>query len=152
MVSDDELAAVLGHELSHVLAEHAREMINVSYIRRLLGIALLPMLVGAYFAPRLLLTATTSWVSAGLISMRLSRGREDEADYIGMLLMAEAGFDPRARKDSWQKLVNFKNSVGMGLWQPPNILSTHPSVIIKPLFVLGMPADTFSVHLKDQEK
>lgn len=131
MVSDDELAAVLGHELSHVLAEHTREMISISYLRRFLGITLLPMLVGACFAPRLLLTATTSWVSEGLIEMCLSRGREEEADYIGMLLMAEAGFDPHARKVSWQRFVNFKNSSGMSLWQPPNILSTHPSVITK---------------------
>lgn len=132
MVSDDELAAVLSHELSHVLAEHTREMISISDLRTYLAITLLPMLVGACFAPRLLLTATTSWLSAGLIDMCLSRGREVEADYIGMLLMAEAGFDPHARKASWQRFVNFKNSFGMGLWQPPNILSTHPSVIMKP--------------------
>ena len=132
MVSDDELAAVLGHELSHVLAEHAREMICISYLRRLLGLTLLPMLVGACFAPRLLLTATTSWVSVGLFGMYLSRGREEEADYIGMLLMAEAGFDPHARKVSWQKFVDFKDSFGMSLWQPPDILSTHPSVKLNP--------------------
>ena len=109
MSSDDELAAVLSHELSHTLMEHPREALSIAALRRALAVPLLPMLVGGFYARRLFLTAATTYISSGLLAFYLSRRKEEEADYVGMLLMAEAGFDPASRTASWEKMVGWKN-------------------------------------------
>ena len=112
MSNKDELAAVLSHELSHVLMDHPVEAVSIDMLRHALAISLLPMLVGGFFAPRLFLTAATTYFSSGLLALYASRIREQEADYVGMLLMADAGFDPASTVPSWKKIVNFTTRYG----------------------------------------
>ena len=109
MSNKEELAAVLSHELSHILMEHPFEAVSIDMLRNALTVSLLPMLIGGLFAPRLILTAFTTWTSGRLLELYASRLREEEADYVGMLLMADAGFDPASTIPAWENMVNFKN-------------------------------------------
>lgn len=114
--TDDELAAVIGHEIAHALREHARERASeqmavgsvISVGSALLGIGDLGQ-QGAQYA------------YMGLVGLPNSRGHETEADRIGVELAARAGYDPRAAVTLWQKMARIGGS------EPPKFLSTHPS-------------------------
>jgi predicted Zn-dependent protease len=112
-LSDDELAAVMGHEISHALREHARERISKE-----VGANLLISILGAA-------TGTDTRAAAQgyqlLVGLPNSREMETEADRIGIELMARAGYDPRAAVSVWQKMQAAANG------GPPQFLSTHPS-------------------------
>ncbi|MFJ7565902.1 M48 family metallopeptidase [Herminiimonas sp. NPDC097707] len=115
-VTDDELAAVIGHEISHALREHAREraseqMVAGSVIS--IGSALLG--VGS------LGQKGAEYTYMGLVGLPNSRSHETEADRIGVELAARAGYDPRAAITLWQKMGQVGGSA------PPTFLSTHPS-------------------------
>lgn len=125
---DDEPAGILSHELSHELAGHFREGTSLNFLGGSLVIGLLPMFVGVFFAPRLLLTAIPLLASSGFMSLYQSRRREEEADYISTLLMGEVGFDPAAITSFWQNLINFMDSTGNRHRQRPTLLGTHPQV------------------------
>ena len=85
MKSDDELAAVLAHEIAHALAHHARESTSTWVLAS-------PLLV-----PSLLIEFAIPVALLGLAYfVYMTRRQEKEADYIGTLLMASAGFDPSA--------------------------------------------------------
>ncbi|KAL8788607.1 MAG: hypothetical protein Q9195_007202 [Heterodermia aff. obscurata] len=127
MTSEDELAAVLSHEMSHLLADHSRETASILVIQGLMTAPLLAMFLGAFWAPRLLLTALTSIAANTLVLRHQERCMEKEADYMGMLLMAEAGFNPEAVEAVWTKLAAFKDIAGNTTRRRSNILSTHPS-------------------------
>jgi len=115
--TDDELAAVLGHEMGHALREHTREQISQEMgTQTLLGIA------GALFG--LGQTAQSLGAMAANVTIGLPKSRTDEteADRIGVELAARAGYDPRAAVNLWEKMEKLA-----GGSQPPQWLSTHPS-------------------------
>jgi predicted Zn-dependent protease len=118
-LTDDEVAMVMGHEISHALREHARkrmvESTATSAVGKLLGAG-----VSAYFGIDPRLTDTVAGIGAQMISLKFSRGEETEADIVGLDLAARAGFDPRAGITLWQKMG------AAGSRQPLEILSTHP--------------------------
>jgi predicted Zn-dependent protease len=115
-VTDDELAAVIGHEIAHALREHARERASEQMVAggliavgsAILGVGQIAQ-QGAEFA------------YMGLLGLPNSRRHETEADRIGVELAARAGFDPRAAVSLWRKMG--QASAG----GPPKFLSTHPS-------------------------
>ncbi|HEY0847976.1 MAG TPA: M48 family metallopeptidase, partial [Noviherbaspirillum sp.] len=115
-VTDDELAAVMGHEIAHALREHARERASeqmvagsiISVGGALLGLGDLGQ-KGAEFA------------YMGLLGLPNSRRHETEADRVGIELSARAGYDPRAAVTLWQKMGQ------LGGGEPIKFLSTHPS-------------------------
>ena len=115
-VTDDELAAVMGHEIAHALREHGRERMSDS-----LGQSVAATVVGIALGLGSLGQDLTSKVLDVTFSLPNSRTHETEADRIGVELAARAGFDPRAAVTLWQKM----SRVGGG--QPPQFLSTHPS-------------------------
>lgn len=118
--TDDELAAVMGHEIAHALREHARERIArqmSSQAVSTVGSIALEILTGVRLDPELAGTA----VGAALV-LPNSRENEQEADIIGVELMARAGYDPRASLSLWQKMGQASGGGG-----PPEFLSTHPS-------------------------
>ena len=119
--TDDELAAVLGHEIAHALREHGREKMSQSAgINVATGIG--GALLGAYLGVDAKLGQQALGVVGDLAFMRPnSRGMEQEADRIGVELAARAGYDPRAAISLWQKME--KASTG----SVPQWLSTHPS-------------------------
>lgn len=114
--TDDELAAVLGHEMAHALREHSREQISQQMATQV-GLSVLSAVTGVAAAGDLGAALTNV-----MFTLPNSRTHESEADLIGVELAARAGYDPRAAVTLWQKMA----SLGGGS-APPEFLSTHPS-------------------------
>lgn len=115
-LTDDELAAVLGHEISHALREHSREAMSKAYgaeLAKQTAVALLGLgQAGGQLAD--------AAVQYGM-TLPNSRGNENEADLIGLELAARAGYDPNAALTLWDKMARAGNGA------PPEFMSTHPS-------------------------
>ena len=119
--SDDELAAVMGHEIAHALREHGREKAGQSAGVGLAA-AIGGALIGSYYGIDPGLGQKALGTVGDLAFMRPnSRGMETEADRIGVELAARAGYDPRAAITLWEKMGRVSGG------QPPQWLSTHPS-------------------------
>ena len=114
-VTDDELAAVIGHEIAHALLQHGRARMSEAVLKNV-GINLAAM----YFGLGDLGAAALAQAAQLAISLPYSRGHETDADLVGIELAARAGYDPRAAVTLWQKMA----AAGKG--QPPQFLSTHP--------------------------
>ena len=115
--TDDEIAAVMGHEIAHALREHARERMS-----RQMGTQLGVGVLGAIFGVGELGQSIAGNVANVAINLPNSRLHETESDRIGVELAARAGFDPRAAISLWEKMAKVSNG-----GQPPKWLSTHPS-------------------------
>jgi len=116
-LSDDELATVMGHEISHALREHGRERVSRQLGQEAvlsLGAALLGVNSDAA-------VGLANQVATVTFQLPHSREQESEADRLGLELMARAGYNPNAAVSLWQKM----QSTGGG--GPPQFLSTHPS-------------------------
>ena len=115
--NQDQLAAVLAHEIGHVVERHHDERIT-----RQMGasgaVQLLGALAGDYGA---LATQGGSLLAQTGFLLPGSRAQETEADVVGQRLMAEAGFDPAQAVNLWQ------NMIAAGGGRPPEWLSTHPN-------------------------
>ena len=116
----DQLATVLGHEVAHVVAQHANERVSTAYAAQA-GLSLIEVLAGAPGAEQSQLMAMLGLGAQVGILMPFGRDQEREADLLGLDLMADAGFDPRGSLALWQ------NMAAVGGAQPPEFLSTHPS-------------------------
>ena len=116
--TDDELAAVMGHEIAHALREHARERMGRQQATAV-GAAVGSSVLEAFTGIRLGELGDT--FAQAMFVLPNSRENEQEADRIGVELGARAGYDPRAAVSLWQKMA----AAGGG--QPPQWLSTHPS-------------------------
>ncbi len=114
--SDDELAQVMGHEISHALANHTAERMSVAMASSL-GVTIL----GAATDSNELAMAGAVVAAKLAVELPNSRQGESEADEIGIELAARAGYDPRAAVTLWQKMGQ------VGGATPPQFLSTHPS-------------------------
>jgi predicted Zn-dependent protease len=116
--TDDELAALMGHEITHALREHTRERMGrqqATAVGTALGSAALQLFTGVRLGQLGDAFAQVMFVLPN------SREHEQEADRIGVELAARAGYNPRAAVSLWQKMA----AVSSG--QPPQWLSTHPS-------------------------
>ena len=114
--TDDELAQVMGHEISHALANHTAERMSVA-MASMAGVVVAGVLSDK---PGVAMGAATAAATLA-IQRPNSRRSESEADEIGIELAAKAGYDPRAAVTLWQKM---EAAGGSG---PPEFLSTHPS-------------------------
>jgi predicted Zn-dependent protease len=117
---DAGLAAVLGHEVSHAIARHGGERISQQLAVQ-----------GGLMATQLALArrdaGTTQWVAAALgagatvgLLLPWSRQQESEADHLGLIYMARAGYHPQAARDLWVRMAS------QGGARQPEFLSTHP--------------------------
>ncbi|MBA3988329.1 M48 family metallopeptidase [Aliidiomarina maris] len=116
-----QLAAVMGHEIGHVMAEHSNERVSQNLI-------LTGALVGTDLAfsnrsasQRAMIMAAVGVGAQVGYMLPFSRRHESEADEIGMDLMARAGFDPRQAPKLWENMQSLGGGGG------PEFLSTHPS-------------------------
>lgn len=121
--SDNELAAVMGHEIAHAVARHGAERASQSQAAGL-GQAVTQVAVAIATGSSAAGDAAGSGVGAlaqlGFL-LPYSRTHETEADRIGIILAAKAGYDPRAAITFWEKMAA-ANKGG----EPPALLSTHP--------------------------
>lgn len=122
--NEDELASVIAHEIAHVTAKHVHERLSQEMLMNTGGLAA-GVVVAASGAPPL----TTSTVlnaynlSSGIQALAFDRKKEKEADYIGLMYMARAGYDPEAAVRVLEKIEQASASQPA----PPAWLSTHPS-------------------------
>ncbi|MBQ4497431.1 MAG: M48 family metallopeptidase [Spirochaetaceae bacterium] len=115
-LTDGELAAVMGHEISHALKEHSRERASQSALQNL-GVAATAALLGLKETGTQLLGIAAEYT----LGLPFSRKHETEADHVGTELMARAGYDPYEAVNIWKKMEAVSGS------SVPEILSTHPS-------------------------
>lgn len=118
--NQNQLAAVIGHEVGHVMAQHGNERVSTNLAAQT-GLQLGAVMLGGD-SPKKQLALAALGVGAQVgILLPFSRKHESEADYIGLGLMAKAGFDPRESVQLW------RNMTAAGGSKPPEFLSTHPA-------------------------
>ncbi|MEM1406235.1 MAG: M48 family metallopeptidase [Bacteroidota bacterium] len=119
--TEDGVAVVMGHEVAHAIANHSRERMSQSMVTNGLGSAL-----GTAMGSDPTLTQAIFMQSVGIGSqlgmLKFSRTHESEADKIGLIFMAIAGYNPQEAPRFWQRM----NS-NAGGERPPEFLSTHPN-------------------------
>ena len=114
-LTDDEIAAIMGHEIAHALREHGRERISQAVAQ---NVALNVVSATGYGA----IAGAANQVAQYALVLPNSRQNESEADAIGLELAARAGYNPEAAIIVWKKML--KATEGKN---PPEFLSTHPS-------------------------
>ena len=117
--SPSQLAAVIGHEVAHVLANHGNERLTQT-----LGIEAALYLVGLFGEGEMNQQALMQALGLGAelgIALPFSRAHEEEADLMGLMIMAEADFDPRQGVTLWEEMA------ARGGGRPLEFLSTHPA-------------------------
>jgi predicted Zn-dependent protease len=122
-VTQDEtgLAVVMGHEIAHAIAEHGNERTSQGLLANgLLQAGSIAVQSNPGMAYQLALQAAGLGTQLGLLAY--GRKQESEADEIGLIMMAMAGYDPRAAVPFWQRMAAQGNGQ-----EPPEFLSTHPS-------------------------
>lgn len=120
---DAGLATVMGHEVAHAIARHGGERVSQGLLVQV-GLAATQVAL-ANRDPRTIQTVTGllgAGASIGVI-LPFSRAQESEADHLGLIYMAKAGYDPNAAIAFWQRM----EQAAQGRQIPPEFLSTHPS-------------------------
>lgn len=118
---ENGLAVVIGHEVAHALARHGAERVSQEMLKELGAV-----LLAAALRKKSRETVLTALAAYGIVSnigvlLPFSRAHETEADRLGLMLAARAGYDPRAGVEIWRRMQEMH---GGG---PPEFLSTHPS-------------------------
>lgn len=115
------LAVVMGHEIAHAVARHGSERMSNNLAFQVAGMGLETLLNEKSAATRqLVMTAYGVGGQVGVL-LPFSRSHESEADHIGLIYMARAGYDPREAPRFWQRMS------ADGGARPPEWLSTHPN-------------------------
>ena len=119
--SDDELAVVIGHEVAHVAARHGNERLSQNILISGIGLGLFLGTMNQDTSTRVAILGAYGAGSTLGVILPFSRKDEAEADYIGLIYMARAGYNPEAAVTFWQKMKEQKSST------MPEIFSTHPA-------------------------
>lgn len=130
-----QLAAVIGHEVGHVIADHGNARVSTQFATSA-GLELAAVLSGAGASPQKqqLLALLGLGAQVGIL-LPYGRAQETESDVLGLEYMARAGFDPRESIELWRRMGQ------KGSGQPPEFLSTHPSH--------GTRIETLREHMPD---
>jgi len=116
------LAVVMGHEIAHAVANHGNERMSQGLMVQMGGVALSKALEEKPEETRnLFLTSFGLGAQVGVL-LPYSRLHENEADHLGLIFMAMAGYDPRSAVDFWERMASQKGGAST-----PEFLSTHPS-------------------------
>ena len=113
---ENGLAAVLGHEIAHNVAHHTSEKISQGFVTMLFA-----------FAASFLLDVSGGLgqdIASLFLTMPNSRTMEQEADHIGLLMMAESCYDPKSAVDLWTRMQEVEKAAGQSV---PQFMSTHPT-------------------------
>ena len=119
--SDDELAVVLGHEVAHAVAKHSNERISQQMLTQY-GAQILGQTLSQKSEMVQAIASTVYGVGAQYgVTLPFSRKHETEADYMGLILMTMAGYNPDKAVTFWQKMSASSDG------KVPEFMSTHPS-------------------------
>ena len=116
-LSDDETAAIMGHEIAHAIREHGRERVSQAMAQS--AVANIAMAAAGGYGSGV---SAANQVAQYVLVLPNSRQNESEADAIGLELAARAGYNPQAAISVWKKMIKATDSKS-----PPEFLSTHPS-------------------------
>jgi predicted Zn-dependent protease len=118
----DQLAAVIGHEIAHVIAEHSNERVSTSFAADT-GVQLAAVLASGRTSAdsQTLMSLLGLGTQVGIL-LPFSRTQEEEADLLGLDYMAAAGFKPSASVELWRNMQAAAQGDA-----PPELLSTHPA-------------------------
>ncbi len=129
-----QLAAVLGHEVGHVVARHGNERVSQGVVLGV-GQTILAKMTESSESRNLILGLAGAGAVVGVV-LPFGRTQESESDVVGLDLMARAGFDPRESVELWKNMT-----AAAGGSSPPEFLSTHPSGSTR--------IDNLNSHMKD---
>ncbi|MCI0751525.1 MAG: M48 family metallopeptidase [Flammeovirgaceae bacterium] len=118
---ENGVAVVMGHEVAHAIANHGRERMSQGLLQQF-GLSTLGAAMGQNPSMTQALFAQAVGYGSQLGMLSFSRKHESEADKIGLIFMAMAGYDPNEAPKFWERM-----SAGSGGQKPPEWLSTHPS-------------------------
>lgn len=122
VVQDENgLATVMSHEVAHALANHGGERMSQELIVQAGGMGLSQLMKSKPAAAQQILMQAYGAGSKVGILLPYSRSHESEADHIGLILMARAGYDPKTATAFWERMSS------LGGAKPPELLSTHPA-------------------------
>jgi len=124
-LTDEEVAAVMGHEIAHALLEHGRARMSEQVLKSV-GVSVAAALLNLGQLSTELLAQAANLA----VTLPYARRQESDADLVGMELAARAGFDPHAAVSVWHKMQRLAGQSAPGQsarGQPPQFLSTHPS-------------------------
>ncbi|TNG95455.1 M48 family metallopeptidase [Pasteurellaceae bacterium USgator11] len=144
-LNDNEIAVVMGHEMAHALKEHGKQKVNFNMATGLLGS------IG-----NVALSAATGYDFSTVVGLTqeyglnkpFSRSNETEADEIGLLLMAEAGYDPEASISLWQKMSAASGGSGGAL---EGLVSTHPTDAAREANLRKLMPDALELYKKSNK-
>lgn len=122
-VTKDEtgLAVVMGHEIAHAIAEHGNERMSQQLLQQAGAVGLMVAMKEEPVETQMMWQAAYGIGSQYAIMLPYSRTHESEADHLGLIFMAMAGYNPQEAPGFWERMSN------VGGAKPPEILSTHPS-------------------------
>jgi len=120
--TDAGLATVMAHEVAHVAARHGGERVSTSVLAQLGAVGIGAAMGGSDpYVYEAVMQAYGLGANVGVL-LPFGRSQESEADRIGLIYMAKAGYDPREAVGFWERM----NAAAEGKSQPPEFLSTHP--------------------------
>jgi len=119
--NEDGLAVVMGHEIGHALAHHGAERMAQQNMQRIVGAGVSMGAGGMDYGAQRAVMGVFGGISQYGYALPFSRKHETEADYIGLILMARACYDPREAPRLWERMG------AAGGQTPPEFQSTHPS-------------------------
>src|SRR5260221_11810829 len=118
---ENGVAVVMGHEVAHAIANHGRERMSQGLVENgLLGSLSAALGQNPTMTEQIFLQAMGLGANIGML--KFSRGQESEADHIGLIFLAMAGYDPHEAPKFWERMITKSTSA-----KPPEFLSTHPS-------------------------
>lgn len=141
------LAVVLGHEIAHALARHPAERMSQGLLLQLGGVGLGVALGKNPTIANQVLQAYGIGTGVG-VALPFSRSQETEADRIGLILMAKAGYDPRVALQVWDRME--KKEGGKGA--PPEFLSTHPGYETRVQQIRSFMPEALSYYRSSNER
>jgi len=119
--NEDGLAVVMGHEVAHALAHHGAERMAQQNMQRIVGAGVAMGSGGMDYGSQRAVMGVFGGISQYGFALPFSRKHESEADYIGLILMSRACYDPREAPRLWERMGQ------QGGQTPPEFQSTHPS-------------------------
>ncbi|MFT5635752.1 MAG: putative Zn-dependent protease [Cognaticolwellia sp.] len=119
--NQEQLGAIIGHEVGHVIEQHSNERLSSSQVSQM-GLSIVSVVLESQNieSRNMMMAGLGLGVQYGVL-MPYGRSHESEADIVGQDLMAKSGFDPKASIKLWQNMAKVSKGA------PPEFMSTHPS-------------------------